>query len=1043
MLTTDRVRNESDVQTSAMNSPLEPMEGIAEAIGSPEPEGRREDGRGEDGQWMEVLTEENRVLGMIAGQDSLAAILDAVCHLVERVSRTSLCSISLLDPGGRHLLRGAAPTLPRGFIDAIAGRAIETGWGPCGIAAQQKEPVVIADLETGAPCAEYRDLALAHGLRSCWSTPITSSKGRVLGTLAVYSRQPCGPTAQHRKLIAQTTHLAAVAIERRHTEAALQRAAQGWGRSEAYLAEAQRLSHTGSFGWNLASGELTWSAETYRLLGYDPAVKPAVELVLRRVHPQDLGPVRQAIAAASRDQTDLDFEHRLLMPGGAVKHVHVKARAARHESGAVEFVGAVMDVTERKRAETLVAGEKRMLEMIAKGGALRPVLDAICRLGEEVSGEVLVSILLLSADGKSLRHGAAPGLARSYTEAIDGGRIGPRAGSCGTAAHRREPVIVSDIASDPLWERYRDLATAHGLRACWSTPIFSSTHEVMGTFALYSREPGEPSPDQRNVIEQMTHLAAVAIERERGEEALRRSEARFQGILEIAEDAIISVDANQRIVLFNQGAAKVFGYAPEEVIGTSLAGLLPQRYASAHRERLERFARAPEAARVMGQRGEVFGLRKNGQEFPAEASISKLDLGGEFLFTVILRDITERKRAGEALRASEQLARGQAEALGRTLDALAQESAPDRLVEHVLRTITRQLAAHSSSVWLRAEGTDRVGLAFAFEGGKLLTGADPSLAKVSPVLCIEEAWPWREVFRSGKPRVLEDIREERPFPWRDHVLSLGVITILTVPLLVAGQVEGVIGIRFTRKRSFRAEELELAQAFAHQAMLAIQLGRLSRQSRQAAVAAERNRMARDIHDTLAQGFTGVILQLEAAQEALSQHLAATAREHMTRAGELARDSLREARRSVRALRPQTLEERDLREALTGLFDKMTAGTRVRAQFTVLGEPRELPLGWEENLLRIGQEVLTNVLRHARASRFNVELVFGRRETRLNLRDNGTGFDPEARHDGFGLRGMRERAEMMGGRLTIQSAKGQGTTVSVVLPLAVSPESSTL
>jgi len=143
-------------------------------------------------------------------------------------------------------------------------------------------------------------------------------------------------------------------------------------------------------------------------------------------------------------------------------------------------------------------------------------------------------------------------------------------------------------------------------------------------------------------------------------------------------------------------------------------------------------------------------------------------------------------------------------------------------------------------------------------------------------------------------------------------------------------------------------------------MLAIQLTRLSAQSRQSAVVAERNRMARDIHDTLAQGFTSVILQLEAVGEATSQRLAGKAGEHLTRASELAREGLREARRSVWALRPQTLEEKDLCEALKELIQKMTEGTSVQAHFTVQGEPRELPPEWEENLLRIGQEVLTNV-----------------------------------------------------------------------------------
>jgi signal transduction histidine kinase len=226
---------------------------------------------------------------------------------------------------------------------------------------------------------------------------------------------------------------------------------------------------------------------------------------------------------------------------------------------------------------------------------------------------------------------------------------------------------------------------------------------------------------------------------------------------------------------------------------------------------------------------------------------------------------------------------------------------------------------------------------------------------------------------------------------------------------------------------------------ANQAMLAMQLTRLSAQSRRSAVIAERNRMARDIHDTLAQGFTSVILQLEAVEEAMSQKLESKAVEHLTRAGELARESLQEARRSVRALRPRSLEEKDLCEALGDLIQKMTADTPVQAEFSVRGEPRELPLNWEDNLLRVGQEVLTNVLRHAQASRFNAQLAFDDEELRLNLRDNGRGFDPATRHDGFGLQGMRERVEGMGGELAIQSAKGQGTAISIVLAFAKASE----
>jgi PAS domain S-box-containing protein len=1012
-----------------MSADLQEIEGVAKVRDSQESAAECPDESREERRWAEaVLAGEKKVLELIAGGGALGSILDALCREVEEISRGSLCSILLLDAKGQRLWPGAAPSLPKSYTEEFNGREIASCWGPCGAAAFHKEQVIAADIGADPQWEQYRGLVEPKGLQACWSTPIFSSDGRVLGTFAILFRKPRSPTPKDQRLIERFTHLASIAIERSRGEEALRR-------SEAYLAEAQRLSRTGSFGWNVCTGELIWSDETFSILGYDRTLKPELSLVLRRVHPEDSALVQRMIDVASRDRTGLDFEHRLLMPDSSVKHLHVIAHAVKNSLAEVEFVGAVMDVTERKRAEALVAAEKRLLEMIARGGELGSILEALCRYGEQLSGgNVLVSILLTSSDGKTLRHGAAPSLPKDYTDAIDGGLIGPCAGSCGTAAYMREPVIVSDISTDPLWDQYRHLALKQGLRACWSAPIFSTAREVIGTFALYCREPGNPAPEQRNIIEQMTHLAAVAIERELAEEALRRSESRFQGILEIADDAIISVDSSQRVLLFNHGAEKMFGYTATELLGQPIDLLLPQRFAHAHRKYVQDFAKSPEVSRTMAQRREVFGRRKDGREFPAEASISKLKLGEEVIFTVILRDITERKEAAETLRASAQLARGQTESLTRTLDALAKESAPDRLVEHVLHTITEQLGAHSSSIWLRNEITGLVSFEFAFEKGRLLTNSDAALAKISPALKIEDVWPWPEVFRTGKPNVLEDIRECPSFPWREHVLSLGVITILIVPMRIAGQVEGVVGIRFTRKRSFRAEEMDLAQALAHQAMLACQLRRLSRQSRQAAVVAERNRMARDIHDTLAQGFTGVIVQLEAIEEAMSQGLVAKAGEYLARAAELARDSLQEARRSVRALRPLSLEEKDLCEALQSLIRKMTDGTNLQAEFTVRGQPSELPTDWEENLLRIGQEVLTNALRHAQAGKFTTELSFDKKEIQLNLRDDGRGFELTDRHDGFGLHGIRERVEGMGGKLSIQSAKGQGTAVSIILPL---------
>jgi signal transduction histidine kinase len=303
---------------------------------------------------------------------------------------------------------------------------------------------------------------------------------------------------------------------------ARQRAEQ---RQEAYLAEAQRLSHTGSFGWRVSTGEIIWSEETFRIFQYDRTTTPTVERLLQRVHAEDVAFVKQTIDRASEDGKDFDHEYRLVMPEGSITYVHVVARAFRDESGSVEFVGTVMDVTGHKRAEMLLAGEKRLLEMIARGNSRTVILDALCRLVEELSSGSRASILLLDPNARCLRHGAAPSLPMTYTDAIDGVVIGPSVGSCGTAAYRAEPVIVSDIATDPLWADFRSLALAHGLRACWSVPILSSEGRVLGTFATYYRETRSPTPQERNLIEQITHLASIAVEREQAEEALRQAHA--------------------------------------------------------------------------------------------------------------------------------------------------------------------------------------------------------------------------------------------------------------------------------------------------------------------------------------------------------------------------------------------------------------------------------------------------------------------------------------------------------------------------------------
>lgn len=399
-------------------------------------------------------------------------------------------------------------------------------------------------------------------------------------------------------------------------------------------------------------------------------------------------------------------------------------------------------------------------------------------------------------------------------------------------------------------------------------------------------------------------------------------------------------------------------------------------------------------------------------------------------------DVTERNQIQNALRASEKLARGQLGALTRTLDALVQEVSPDRLPEVVLRTIAQEFDAANITVWLTDEASASLRFAFQFIDDRLFTLADAShpAARLSPEA--QDNPVWRRVRMTKRPEICADVRSSTSVPFRAYNLSLGIVTILVVPMLIAGDVAGLLAIGFREQRDLHSDEIELAQALANQAMLALQLTRLSERSREAAVMAERNRVVRDIHDTLAHAFTGVIVQLEAADDAAARGLEAESGAHVARAEALARTGLQEARRSVMALRPQALEGSDLPTALSTLLTEMTAGTSLVGEFLQEGAPRCLPAMWDEQLLHVGQEALTNAIRHAHARRVVMQLRFADSSVRFDVSDDGRGFDQHAASAGLGLAGMKERVESMGGQLSIQSAPSSGTTIGVTLPVSL-------
>ena len=627
------------------------------------------------------------------------------------------------------------------------------------------------------------------------------------------------------------------------------------------------------------------------------------------IHPDDLEQhaAKWRAACASGEPFESESRHRDVH--GNYRWLLVRAVPLRNEQGEIrKWYGTAIDIEDRKRAEALLAGEKRLLEMIATGVPFKEIANALCQIIEQQRPGTLASVLLVNCDGVHLDVIAGPNLPGGWDRQMEQLPIGPCAGSCGTAAYRGSPVIVSDIATDPLWDvpEHRAAALNHGLRASWSNPVLSWKGEVLGTFCMYYRDSRSPTSEDLELIEVATHLVRVAIERDRAEQALR---------------------------------------------------------------------------------------------------------------------------------ASEQLARSHVDVMMRSLDVLATEAAPEKFIGEMLRTIGQHLRAHRVLLWLRNQRDDSLRLHLIIEN-------DQQVAHDLHHPFVRNPHAWRnsafiqEMLFTKSPAVCDDIaHDSRLNPEiREYLTRKGAKRFMTVPMFVTGEIRGFIGIQHRQQCAYRADQIELAQALAHHVMMAAHGQDLIEQQREAAILKERTRMARDIHDTLAQGFTGVIVQMEAAEEALLEEDSEHAIGHVQRARQLARESLREARRSVHALRPQALEKAPFADALEAIIKDTAAGTALRTEFRITGKPRELAPLVEENLLHIGQEALTNSLKHAHATKFQAQLSFNPDAVYLELQDNGDGFNVgNANGGGFGLIGMKERAEQIGATVDVSSKPGAGTSIVAVSP----------
>ena len=389
------------------------------------------------------------------------------------------------------------------------------------------------------------------------------------------------------------------------------------------------------------------------------------------VHPDDAGAARAAFEdlAAGRKRA-LRLEVRYRRAGGATGWARLTAQGVEEAAGRPRAILVMAeDATGVKRREALAQGERGVLELIARGSPLAVTLEAIVALIEAQSDEMLGSILLVDPEGR-VHVGARGRLPAAYNAAIEGQPIGPKAGSCGTAAYTRQTVVTPDIATDPRWEDYRAAALAAGLASSWSTPLFSSDGRVLGTLAQYYHTARDPAPSDEQLVAIARHLAEIAIEHKQHDlalrdardtlerrvaertEALSISEARLRAVVDNTPDAVFIKALDGRLLHVNQAFARMLGRPAEQLVGG--------RYEDLAAPELARLGTAHDAevlARGEALTFEEQGPMRDGQvrTFLATRFPYRADDGAVKGVIGIARDITDRQQAAEALRRSERL----------------------------------------------------------------------------------------------------------------------------------------------------------------------------------------------------------------------------------------------------------------------------------------------------------------------------------------------------------------------------------------------------
>ena len=530
---------------------------------------------------------------------------------------------------------------------------------PCENFTSQQECIVLQDVVELFPSAPT---LAALGAQAYVGRRLEDSNGRPMGSLFVLFREPLLQSDTVISTLRIFASRAAAEMERQHSDNRLHDQAS-------LLDQAQDAIIVQSI-----DGRVTyWNKGAERLYGWSEhaALGQSIKALLQ-ADEKHFFAIENAVVNDGEWNGEITGWHQ----DGRPFVVEARWTLLKDEVGHPRSMLTIMtDITERKNNELIDAEQRNILSGIASRQPLERTLEAVVRLYERQCPGALCSILLL-ADDRTLLHGSAPSLPDAFNDAVQGEKIGEGAGSCGTALWRGERVVVSDIANDPLWKNYADLALAHGLRACWSTPVKAPDGKAIASFAVYYREIREPTEMELQAIDDIAALAAIAIEQSNSYRKLALSEQRFRSLFYEHPDAVCAMDLDGRFVDYNGGFSKSTGTSPLDVIGHMFDELI----APENRLMVRNYFNA--AAQGEAQTYESAGIAANGERFDFRMTNLPILVEGKITGVFgIAHDIT-------ALRKHE---RDLADALGR-----AQENSRQlRRLSQVAMVINQQLGQNT------------------------------------------------------------------------------------------------------------------------------------------------------------------------------------------------------------------------------------------------------------------------------------------------------------------------------------------------------------